>query len=469
MEKDPVVRAFERLLARAPEAPLIVGASRQATRSHVDALASSIADRVGDAGLGSGDLVALSAANGPGFLGALLALRRRRAAVLLVDHQTPAAETRRIGETLGVAAWLQVARRWPESSDVQIALGARPRKVAPEAAVVKLTSGSTGTPRGILATAEAIVADDRALAATMGLVADDVILGAVPMSHSYGLSSVVLPALVRGSRVVVPDRGGPLAAMRAAAAAGVTFLPTVPAYLRALLKLSKPPAWPPTLRLLITAGAPLPPATARAVRELYGRSVRVFYGASECGGITFDREGDAGERGTLGTPVDGVKVELEAVEGGASGEGVVTVRSAAVALGYLPEPDPRLADGRFVTADLAAFEGGELKLRGRIDDWINIKGKKVNPRELESVLEELAGVEAVAVVGVPVEGGGQTVRAVLACPGGNAPDLEGVRSWCRRRLAEHKLPRSLVIVDELPRTPRGKLDRRVLARLRTGE
>src|SRR5262249_14836610 len=135
---------------------------------------------------------------------------------------------------------------------------------------------------------------------------------AIPLSHSYGLSSLVLPALLRGTPLVLPEEDGLLAPFAAAAAAGATVFPTVPAYVEALLKLSHPPAWPPSLRLVIAAGAPLQPATARRFRETFGLPVHVFYGASECGGICYDREGSAGERGTVGTPVQGVEVELVA-------------------------------------------------------------------------------------------------------------------------------------------------------------
>ncbi len=130
---------------------------------------------------------------------------------------------------------------------------------AGEADFVKLTSGSTGAPRGVAATEAALVADDAALARTMGLRADDRILGAIPMSHSYGFSSVALPALRRGSVVVVPDEEGPLAPLRAATAASATVFPSAPAYLQALLKLSQPPSWPSSVRLVISASAPLPP------------------------------------------------------------------------------------------------------------------------------------------------------------------------------------------------------------------
>src|SRR5262249_2056599 len=160
----------------------------------------------------------------------------------------------------------------------------------------------------------------------------------------------------RGSVLVVPDQDGPLAPLEAAHAAAATVLPTAPAYLQALLRLSQPPPWPSSVRLVISASAPLPAETAAQFRARFGPPVRVFYGAGECGGIGFDRAGTAAERGTVGEPVEGVRVRLEPAGGGGP-EGLVSVESASVGLGYLPTGDPRLSGGRFLTSDLAVFEG----------------------------------------------------------------------------------------------------------------
>jgi long-chain acyl-CoA synthetase len=337
-------------------------------------------------------------------------------------------------------------------------------EAAPEVGFVKLTSGSTGAPRGVAATEAALVADDAALARTMGLRADDRILGAIPMSHSYGFSSVALPALRRGSIVVVPDEEGPLAPLRAASLAAATVFPSAPAYLQALLKLSQPPSWPSSVRLVISASAPLPPEVAAQFHARFRLPVHVFYGASECGGICYDREGTAAARGMVGEPVDGVTVRLEPLDGDAE-EGLVTVESPAVALGYLPSADERLGRGRFVTSDLAVFEGGALRLRGRVDGLINVKGKKVNPTEIESNLQQMPGVSEVVAFGVPsADKASDTVRAVIACPSGGL-GYDEVLAWCRAHLPEHKVPRSVVLVSAIPRTSRGKVSREELLAL----
>jgi long-chain acyl-CoA synthetase len=461
--------AFARLVDHEPSAPLVVSSSRRVSRGEVAALARA-AECTLEAS-GTAGLVGLSVPNGPAFLAGVIALRRRGHGVLLLDPLAPLAERRRSCAALGARGLLASALGWPiDGSEWRFA--AIPDAVAPadlgdEVGFVKLTSGSTGAPRGVASTEAALLADDEALARSMGLRADDRIVGAIPMSHSYGFSSVVLPALRRGSVLVVPDEDGPLAPLLAARVAAATVFPSAPAYLQALLKLSQPPSWPSSVRLVLSASAPLPIDVAAQFRARFGLPVHVFYGASECGGICYDREGGAAERGTVGEPVEGVRVRLEPAFGDAP-EGLVTVESASVALGYMPADGGGLGGGRFVTSDLAEFEGAELRLRGRVDALINVKGKKVNPTEIESVLQRLAGVSEVVAFGVPsADKASETVRAVIACPSGGL-GYDEVLAWCRAHLPEHKVPRSVVLVSAIPRTARGKISRAELVALAGG-
>lgn len=464
MTRDPIVHSFDALLARRAERVLALSPEDRATVGDVADLCSGIGTTLAEGRLEPATLVALASPNGPAFLAAFLALRRAGFVVLLLDPASPVRELLTTATLLGTRALLTCRTGWP-STRGDWALELLPADgVSPAlsgGAVVKLTSGSAGIPRGVLASAESVCADEAALFASMGLSDDDRIVAAIPMGHSYGFSSLVLPALLRGLPLAVPDASGPLAALAVAACAEATFLPTAPAYLQSLLGLSRKPKAPRSLRLVVSAGARLPPSTATAFREAYGQPVHAFYGASECGGICYDRDGSAGERGTVGSPVEGVKVGLEPVPGLPDGEGVVTVRSPAVAERYLPERDARLEGGCFRTSDRGSFGGDELVLLGRLDDLINVKGRKVDPAEVEQVISQLDGVLDVIVVGVsPRLDGSQTVRAVVACRPGLGRDE--IVAFCRDRLAAHKVPRSLRIVSSLPRTSRGKIDRRAI-------
>jgi long-chain acyl-CoA synthetase len=479
MPADPLLDAFAARLAEAPAAPLVAAPHRTASREAV-AAAARAAGRPLAGAIEPGETVALQAANGVAFLAGLLAIRGAGGAALLLDPRTPPLERARLAGELGARFALVASGAWASTPEewrlVATGGGARPAPPAPAGtAVVKLTSGSTGAARGVATPADALLADDAALVATMGIGPVDRLLASIPLSHSYGLSSLAVPALVRGLPLVLPERDGPFGALEAAAAAGATVFPTVPAWLAGLVRLAEPPPLPPSIRLVLTAGAPLGAETSARFRERYERPVHVFYGASESGGICYDREGGAAERGTVGAPVDGVTVELVGDDGGGGvggdGEGRVAVRSPAVAAGYLGgggaaagDGGERLAGGRYLTDDLATWRGGELALVGRLNDLINVKGKKVNPREVERVLADLAAVEEVVVTASAGTAREPVVRAVIACrPGTLSP--EEVVAWCRQRLAEHKVPRSVLLVDELPHTGRGKLDRSAIAGL----
>lgn len=489
MSHDPILDAFEHQVRRRASEPLVASPSRRASVGDVDALARGLADRLGaEPGLDPGTPVAFAVCDGVAFLASFLAVRRRGLVPVLLDWRAPSPERERIVRELGCGWLLSCAAAWPDAPQDWVLSsvahrdgaagppqGSRGRaRLAPEVGVVKLSSGSTGRPRGIVTPSEALVADDAALARTMGLTPDERILCSVPMSHSYGLSSVTMPALMRGSPVVLADPdSGPFGILRAARELEATFLPSVPAFLGALVRTERPPRLAESLRLIISAGAPLPRRTAARFRKVYGRPIQVFYGSSETGGICFDREGYAGERGSVGEPVEGVRLELASPEPGRPGghpdgsdaSGVVIVESPAVAIGYWPEPHPRLAEGRFRSSDLARWEAGELVLLGRTDDLINVRGKKVNPREVEDTLAALPGVREVVALGAECAGRGETLLRVVVAGDAGQVSQTAVIEWCRDRLAEHKVPRSVVLVERIPRTPRGKVDREVVGRM----
>ena len=466
---DPILGRFLDTVSRAPDYPLIVTGERTVTRGELAANARACAARISDWGLPEGAVVGMIAPPGHAFLNGYVALRMSGLCPLLIDAGTPRGELERTEREVRTAAlW------WPPGSpgspgspesigsigEVQLFDG--DPTVLPDAALLKLTSGSTGKPLGISVTSEALLADSIAIFDSMGFRRGDRLLAAIPMSHAYGYSILVLPPLIEDLTVVVPRDEHALDAARRHDA---TIFPSVPSWFSGLTRQSSPPAWPESLRLLISAGAPLSKDAALAFRERFGLPIHVLYGASECGGITYDREGTAAERGSVGTPLNGVEVVIEGAD--PRGRGTVRVRSASVATAYVPastEASNRLSQGTYRTDDLGAFEGGELFLHGRRSDWINVKGKKVNPREVETALDSLEGVNDIAVIGHTPKGGGEQVRAIIASHDRSLGYLDVV-AWCRDRLAPHKIPRSVILVPELPRNERGKLDRDRLAAL----
>jgi len=460
---DPLVSSFRTLALESPEAPAAVGPAGGWTRSALRERAERLGAEWGRAlvarGLGPGAVVALRSEAGAGFLAAFLACRLAGACVLLLDAKLTSEEERRVSVALGAAAsWSSeaaLAAGGLEDGDVEWLPG---RAALPEAACLKLTSGSSGEPAGVITPASSLLADGHALVRSIGLRPADRLLVAVPLSHSYGLSVLASPAWLIGCPLVLPA-GEDL--LEVAAEFGATFLPSVPSWFEARLRAQGRAPLPPSLRSFMSAGAPLRAATAREWLDRHGLPIQVLYGSSECGGITYDRVGDAAVAGSVGTPVEGVRVELDEA-------GQVTVHSEATALGYWP-PDPergaRLGPGWFRTEDVGRWEDGRLVLEGRRSQWINVKGNKVNPLEVEAALEGHPAVRDVVVIGRPLPAGhGEAVRAIIACEDG-ALSFREIVAWCRPRLARHKYPRSVEFVRELPRNERGKLDRRALRAL----
>lgn len=462
---DALIAAFLRQMHDSPRTPLVVSPRRHATVADLHDQARALAARLATVVPDHGALVAVAVPDGPAFLIALLAARFAGHAVLLLDVDTPLLSRATSAVALGAAAMVTATCPWPgQSADfvVGAVAGSEPRRVG-DIAVVKLTSGSTGAPRGVAVSTPAALADEAALADTMGLHGGDRLLATVPLSHSYGFTTLALSAIVRGLALVVPEGPQLLGSLAAASACAATVFPTTPAYLTALLALGHAPVLPASLRLVLSAGARLTPDVASSFRHRHGRPVHTFYGSSECGGICYDQRGDAAERGTVGTPVKDVVIEVAPVEGRAAGEGLIVVRSPALATTYLPEPDPRLGLGRFETADLGRLRDGELELIGRAGQTINVRGRKVEPVEVEQVIRRLDGVDAVVVEGVTSPGGHERVRAIVATRA--ALSASAIRAWCLQHLSLYKVPRSIVVVDAMRHTARGKIDAAWLANL----
>lgn len=458
MAADPILHDFDRLAATRSEDPLVLSPGRSVSTAEIDRLSRALAGRLASLPQIADRPVVLRAPNGPGFLAGALAIRRAGAVALLLDASVPEPEERRVAGAMGAAAAVRCAQAWPESRQAfEVAALEGPRIDLPAGTEwIKVTSGSSGVPSGVAFTSAALAEDDEALFGCMGLSLRDRMLAPIPWSHSYGLCSLAIPCLRRGVTLVLPASRGPWAPLEAARASGASFFPTVPAFLSAIVALEETPPWPASLRNVVSAGAPLSPETASRFRERFDLPVHAFYGSSETGGITFDAEGAAAERGTVGLPIPGVRIDVDE-------DGRVRVSGRALGIRRVPVADERLEGGVFRTGDLGRFEpSGELRLLGRADAVINVRGKKVDPDEVERVIGSLPGVREAVVVGVPEPTGDcESIRAVVAGVG-DLVSYERVVAWCRDHLAPHKVPRSVLVLPEIPRTERGKIDREAL-------
>jgi long-chain acyl-CoA synthetase len=435
-----VLDRFRSLAGAAPRAIALIDGTSGAltTREALMARATEIATRLEAAGLREGDLYALQLPNSVDFVATFLAALKLRLIVVPIDRDAPGSEVDAIRQHFGIGA-----------------RSSRPPALPGATRLIKLTSGSTGKPKGIVTSEANLMADCRNICASMNITPDDVNLGAIPFSHSYGFSNLVMPLLVQGTPIVFTNDYLPQSLLDHANEYRCTVAPLIPMVYAHLASTAHGQF--ETVRTFISAGASLPASTSRQFRERFGIEIHSFYGCSECGGITYDGRGGAVERGTVGAPLEGVTVSAGAAR--------LSVRSESVAVGYLHDAGTfqPIEQGTFVTDDLVEMIDGELTLTGRASDMINTAGKKVNPREVEAVILEIEGVREARVYGEAAGARGEVVAAAIVA----TPEVtrEQVREFCRARLSLHKVPRIVKLIDAMPLDERGKIKRAALTAL----
>jgi long-chain acyl-CoA synthetase len=287
----------------------------------------------------------------------------------------------------------------------------------------------------------------------------------IPLSHAYGVSVVLVPLVLQGTAMVLRESFVPHQLADDVRAYGATTFPGVPYMFDYFL--SNPPqeGWPRGLHRLISAGARLPPETVRAFADRFGVKIHSFYGASEAGGIAYDADDDVDDSGSVGPPLPGVAITFRPDEHAPPGSGRVHVTSASVASGYAGESADEFCDGGYLTGDYGLFDArGRLTLTGRVSSFINVAGRKVQPAEVEDVIRQMAGVRDVRVLAAPDPQRGEQVAACIVVDAAHRGTLTAlvVRRFCSGRLAPHKIPRAVVLLDAMPLTARGKTDRRAL-------
>lgn len=448
---------LERFLALAgvsPEAAALIEGEHGliTTRAQLALRIDELAGRFTAAGFRERDVIAIQIPNSVDFVATFGAVLKQKLVAILIDRDATETE---VGKVLGhFAARGLVYRRGAE-----VMLSTRqagPVRVPEGARLIKLSSGSTGMPKGIVAAEANLIADGLNICATMDIRPGDINLGAIPMSHSYGFSNLVTPLLLQGTAIVISNDYLPQSVMNLCNRFGCTVAPLIPMVFDHLVTAAAGEF--SSVRTFLSAGAPLPPVVSRRFRERFGVPIHTFYGCSECGGITYDRDGGSVERGTVGQAMDNVSLTSE--------RGRLTVRGANVSLGYMHDAatfEP-FEHGRFVADDLIELrDNGEVAITGRASDLINTAGKKVNPREVEQVLLQIEGVRQAKVYGEPAGPRGEVVAAAVVA----SPDVtrEQIRTWCRAHLSLHKVPRIIKLIESIPVDERGKVKRAALAEL----
>jgi long-chain acyl-CoA synthetase len=380
-----------------------------------------------------GRAVVFAMPNGIGWLEIFLGLLKAGAVAVPLDAGEPAAARQQL------AASIRAGFVWDGAGLVALS-GAR-RYRDPAVCLIKVTSGSTGQPRALVFTAGQVMADARQVRAAMGIGPRDLNYALIPLGHSYGLGNLTIPLLAQGVPLVCGNGPLPHAVAADFSRWQPTVFPGVPAMWRALaasdVKLE-------SLRLAISAGAPLAPEVARDFAARFGRRLHSFYGSSETGGIAYDRSGRGALDGTVGRALRGVRLI------GRKGQRL-QVSSPAV----LTHGNRRC--GTWLMPDRVELDAsGQVTLLGRRGTTVKIGGRRVNLTEVSDRLRQLPGVRE---AWVGVSGASEPVLGAVVATGRTPAEI---RTALLADNAAWKVPKRLFCVAALPLTARGKPDDRAM-------
>jgi acyl-CoA synthetase (AMP-forming)/AMP-acid ligase II len=332
------------------------------------------------------------------------------------------------------------------------------------------TSGTTAEPKGIRHSDATLMAGSTGMIAVLGVRDDDVNPGAFPVSHIGGAISLGA-SLVTGMRLVLFDTFDPATFGQRVAAHDPTILGSAVPFFLVLLDAQRrhgPEPLFPRLRICSAGGAPMPPEVCREVREVLGvPGVASSWGLTEFPVPTFaspDAPPDVLDT-TVGTVVPGVSLRVVGFDGqevARGEEGELRLKGPQRMLGYIDERldvDIFDEDGWLCSGDLGVVdEQGNIRVTGRLKDIIIRNAENISALEVEDALFQHAGVHDVAVIGVPDARTGERVCAVVVPEAGAEPTLEALAAHCRALgLAAQKWPERVELVDDLPRTPMGKV------------
>ncbi|OXM66147.1 MULTISPECIES: long-chain-fatty-acid--CoA ligase [Amycolatopsis] len=337
-------------------------------------------------------------------------------------------------------------------------------------AVILYTSGTTGRPKGAVLTHANLRSNITTVASSLfDLRPSDVVMGCLPLFHTFGQACALNAAVYRGSCLVLVPRFEPAAVLDAIERFGVTVFEGVPTMYGALLQHPRAAEIDASaLRVCVSGGAALPVEVLHGFEKAFGCAILEGYGLSETSPVvTFNHPDRPRKAGSIGTPIDGVRVRLLDADGAevAPGEiGEIAVQGPNVMRGYwnLPEATAEaIPDGWLRTGDLARQdEDGYYFIVDRKKDLIIRGGYNVYPREIEEVLYELPAVAEAAVIGVPHPTHGEEVAAAVALKAGATATADELRDYVKERVAAYKYPRQVWLVPELPKGPTGKILKR---------
>ncbi|MGE9297096.1 MAG: class I adenylate-forming enzyme family protein [Puniceicoccales bacterium] len=431
----------------------------QLTYHEITQQAACVASWLMAQGVQPGDRVFIELPNSTRFVAALFGAQFAGAVTVPLDPALAVPQLDVIAASAEPKVRLSATSPWEEIF-ASPPLAEAVRRDAGELAALMFTTGTTGTPKGVMLSHANIFAALRNISAFIGYSEHDREVITLPLSHNFGLGHLYCNLLAGGAAYLEPGLSRVGRALKAVRDFGATGFPTTPLGVSMLLDRYADVFAERArgLRFMVVNSAPLPPErTAQLQALLPELDIMVYYGLTEASRSTFVSLTQVGpdRYRSVGRSMKGVNVRLDEV-------GQVLVSGPTVSTGYWRAPeqtDAAFLNGELHTGDLGRFdEEGYLFITGRQDDTINLGGYKINPLTVERVLEAHSSIRECAVTSVD-----DTVVALVATDA--EPDTDVLIRYCREHLQVHEAPTRFVRVDQLPRTDSGKLRRKELLSL----
>ncbi len=483
--------AVQRWALQAPERAAVLDRSGQWTYGQLAAAVTQLSAMLAANGVSGGDRVMVVAENCRAAVAVFFAAAAIDAWPVLIDARLASPELVAIREDC-LPRLVLVVGTSPAARLVAQRLGAAPIDVggiegvfcaagdtqagaepvsadsADRVAAILYTSGSTGSPRGVMLSHRGILFVATSGGQVRQVTPDDRFYAVMPVSHGVGLVPVLLCALLYGASVYLVARFNPAEALRAFRQDGITILLGTPALYSLVLEYAASKKihaiGSPTLRIVSASGAPLDMGLKLRAEALFGLSLHHGYGLTECS-CTISQVRPELPRNDLsvGPLLPGVEGRLVDA---ADGIGELQVRGPNLMLGYYRNPEASRSclsqDGWFRTGDLARFEGDHLFIVGRLKDMVIRNGFKIQPLEVEAVLNAHPDVVLSAVISRQ-EHGNETLVAFVQTRPGAGVTVEALLDHASRRLAPYKQPQRIVVAETLPLLPSGKVNKVSLA------